>query len=106
MSAAGIIVNFVFIHPLTESRRYLRFLELKKTFECTLCGEVLPLSEAPVLRAIKCNHDPNICSTDLATFLEETITRDRLDNLKCPDTECRAKIAPRDVRKFVSLETF
>lgn len=91
---------------LTEGRKYLSFLNSKKTFECSFCGDVRPLSEAPVLRATKCNHDQNLCSTDLTNILEEAINRGQLAEVKCPDTQCRAVIAPRDVRKFVSPETF
>ena len=65
-----------------------------------------PLSSAPSLSATKCNHDPNVCRPCLTNLLEIAVRQGRFEDVRCPDTECQAKIAFRDVRGLVSTEVF
>ena len=68
---------------------------------------MVQLSQAPRLSAAtECNHEANICPKGLQETLEKAISEGHLQDVRCPDAECKAKYAVRDIRSIVSKESF
>ena len=88
-------------------RIFPSLLERHKTFECLVHGDIVQLSQAPRLSAAtECNHEANICPQGLQETLENAISEGRLQDIRCPDAECKAKYPVRDIRSIVSKESF
>ena len=84
----------------------MSYLELNRKFECIYCLQMHAFSKAAVLRATGCTHDLKVCRSELKRKIEASINDSQLDDLKCPDLECGAMIAPEDIRDYVTPELF
>jgi hypothetical protein len=54
----------------------------------------------------ECDHDRNVCGPCFKEMFEIAIKGGRLDDLKCPDPECRKPVSLDAVRSSVSNEIF
>lgn len=79
-------------------------------FECAIhCDDVEFDSTAPTAYkgpSAQCDHDRNACDDCLKATFESAIRGGRLEDLICPDVECKKPVGLDVVRQNVSTDVF
>ena len=90
---------------MVHTRLFLRLVRGRTVYECTICcdkkdaGADLVIQQPPTL---ECNHDREACDDCLKNMFEVAIQGGRLQDLICPDTECKRPIPKGRIKQLVS----
>jgi hypothetical protein len=91
-------------------RRFLHLVQKYSVFDCAIHGDEVQYDRNPAVAckppSPECDHDRNVCGPCLQEMFERAIKGGRLDDLKCPDLECRKPVSLDTVRSSVSTEVF
>ena len=81
-----------------------------RVYECAIHCDDVVYGDNPFVAykppTTECNHDRNVCDACLKITFESAIRGGRLQDLICPDVECKKPIPLDTIRPIVAGEVF
>jgi hypothetical protein len=74
------------------------------TRACVVCQETVAISRLPAL--MSCTHEPQTCADCFANWIASELEGKGWQNINCPETNCRNKLEPAEVRIYATEEVF
>jgi hypothetical protein len=78
----------------------------RKLRDCDACGEEFLITDFPIRRTGRCNHELKMCHSCIMQWIESSLESNSLTSIKCPESSCKELLTHDDVRTFASREVF
>lgn len=73
--------------------------------ECGVCGEGR-LDYLFVAATYNCQHEINYCTSCLQNWISASLESRGWDNIRCPESDCSAKLEAENIQQHADKETF
>jgi hypothetical protein len=75
------------------------------TKECGICGDAW-LDYRFVAATYDCQHEINYCTLCLQSWISSSLESRGWDNIRCPESDCGAKLEVENIQQHADRETF